>query len=85
MISLSLPGSRLTNSYCDASSALLQLVSQWLNFTYSRSHVFRYEGQNENPALIRVERTTYARAGARGYLLDHSGDERKDNGVVSHV
>ena len=27
--------------YRDASSALLQLVNQWLNFTYSRSHVFR--------------------------------------------
>ena len=29
--------------YRDASSALLQLVNQWLNFTYSRSHAFRYE------------------------------------------
>ena len=39
----SLPGSRLTIFYRDASSALLQLVNQWLNFTYSRSHAFRYE------------------------------------------
>ena len=37
----SLPGSRLTIFYRDASSALLQLVNQWLNFTYSRSHAFR--------------------------------------------
>ena len=29
----SLPGSRLTIFYRDASSALLQLVNQWLNFT----------------------------------------------------
>ena len=29
--------------YRDASSALLQLVNQWLDFTYSRSHAFRYE------------------------------------------
>ena len=39
----SLPSSRLTFFYRDASSALLQLVNQWLNFTYSRSHAFRYE------------------------------------------
>ena len=26
----------------DASSAILQLVKQWLNFTYSRTHSFRY-------------------------------------------
>ena len=39
--------------YRDASSALLQLVNQWLNFTYSRSHAFRYEGKNTNPTLIR--------------------------------
>ena len=32
----SLPGSRLTFFYRYASSALLQLVNQWLNFTYSR-------------------------------------------------
>ena len=31
----SLPGSRLTIFYRDASSALLQLVNQWLNFTYT--------------------------------------------------
>ena len=31
----SLPGSRLTFFYRDASSALLQLVNQWLNFTYT--------------------------------------------------
>ena len=37
----SLPGSRLTNFYRNASSALLQVVNQWLNFTYSGSHAFR--------------------------------------------
>ena len=42
----SLPGSRLTFFYRDASSALLQLVNQWLNFTYSRSHAFRYKRKN---------------------------------------
>ena len=51
----SLPGSRLTISYRDASSALLQLVNQWLNFTYSLSHAFRYERKNTNPTLIRIE------------------------------
>ena len=42
----------------DASSALLQLVNQWLNFTYSRSHAFRYERKNTNPTLVRIELTT---------------------------
>ena len=44
----SLPRSRLTIFYRDASSALLlQLVNQWLNFIYSRSHAsFRYEKKN---------------------------------------
>ena len=50
-----LPGSRLTIFYRDASSALLQLVNQWLNFTYSRSHAFRYERTNTNPTLVRIE------------------------------
>ena len=54
----SLPGSRLTTFYRDASSALLQLVNQWLNFTHSRSHAFRYERKNTNPTLVRTELTT---------------------------
>ena len=56
----SLPGSRFTIFYRDASSALLQLVNQWLNFTYSRSHAFRYERKNTNPTLVRIELTTSA-------------------------
>ena len=44
--------------YRDASSALLQLVNQGLNFTYSRSHAFRYERKNTNPTLVRIELTT---------------------------
>ena len=44
--------------YRDASSALLQLVNQWLNFIYSRSHAFRYERKNTNPTLVRIELTT---------------------------
>ena len=54
----SLPGSRLTIFYRDTSSALLHLVNQWLNFTYSRSHAFRYERKNTNPTLVRIELTT---------------------------
>ena len=46
------------NFYRDASSALLHLVNQWLNFTYSRSHAFRYERKNTNPNLVRIELTT---------------------------
>ena len=44
--------------YRDASSPLLQLVNEWLNFTYSRSHAFRYERKNTNPTLVRIELTT---------------------------
>ena len=54
----SLPGSRLTIFYRDASSAILQLVNQWLNFTYSRSHAFSYGRKNTNPTLVRIELTT---------------------------
>ena len=61
----SLPGSGLTISYDDAISALLQLVNQWLNFTYSRSHAFRYERKNTNPTLVRIELTTSALAGVQ--------------------
>ena len=59
------PGSRLTIFYRDASSALLQLVNQCLNFTYSRSHAFRYERKNTNPTLVRIELTTSALAGVQ--------------------
>ena len=58
----SLPGSRPTTFYRDASSALLQLVNQWLKFTYSRSHAFRYKRKNTNPTLVRIELTTSALA-----------------------
>ena len=61
----SLPGSRLTIFYRDASSSLLQLVNQWLNFTYSCSHAFRYERKNTNPNLVRIELTTSALAGVQ--------------------
>ena len=61
----SLPGSRLTIFYRVAISALLQLVNQWLNFTYSRSHAFRYETKNTNPNLVRIKLTTSALAGVQ--------------------
>ena len=59
------PGSRLTFFYRDANSALLQLANQWLNFTYSRFHAFRYERKNTNPTLVRIELTTSALAGVQ--------------------
>ena len=43
----------------------LTLVNQWLNFTYSRSHPFRYERKNTNPTLVRIELTTSALAGVQ--------------------
>ena len=61
----SLPVSRLIIFYRDASSALLQLVNLWLNFTYSLSHAFRYERKNTNPTLVRIEPTSFALAGVQ--------------------
>ena len=62
VITKDLPISPLFTPYnffiANASSALLQLVNQWLNFTYSRSHAFRYERKNANPTLERIELTT---------------------------
>ena len=62
---LSLPGSRLTNFYRDASSALLQLVNQWLRKKEHKS----YFGKNRTHDF-RISRCA-------GYLLDHSGDQGK--------
>ena len=63
----SLPDSHLlTTFYRDASSALLQLVNQWLNFPYSSStRAFRYRRQNKISALTRIELTTSALAGVQ--------------------
>ena len=75
----SLPGSRLTIFYRDASSAPLQLVNQWLNFTYSLSHAFRYERKNTNPTWYFGKNRTHDFRTSRcaAYLQDHSGDERQ--------
>ena len=75
----SLPGSRLTIFYRDASSALLQLSNQWLNFTYSRSHAFRYERKNTKSYFGKNRTHDFRTINRRcaGYLLDHSGDEYK--------
>ena len=46
--------------------ALLQLVNQWLDFTYTRSHALRYERKNtKNPTWVRVELTTSALTGVQ--------------------
>ena len=71
-IFLSLPGSRLTIFYRDARSALLQLVNRWLNFTYSRSHAFRYERKNTNPTFGKNRTHDFCTSRCAGYLLDHS-------------
>ena len=73
----SLDGSRLTSFYRDASSAILQLVNQWLNFTYSRSHAFRYGRKNINPTHGKNRTHDFRTSRGAGYLLDHSGDGTK--------
>ena len=51
------PRFTLTIFYRDASSALLQLVNQWLNFTYSRSHAFRFLRKKEHKSYFGKNRT----------------------------
>ena len=46
-----------TSFYRDAGSALLHLVNQWLNFSYSRPHVFRYGNQKKTSLLLSFELT----------------------------
>ena len=62
----SLPGSRLSKFYRGASSALLQLVNQWLNFTYLRSHAFCYVRRRKKMILTRIELTISVQVGMRG-------------------
>ena len=50
-IFLSLPSHRLSIFYRDASSAVLQLVNQWLDFTFSRFYAFRYVRRKKNSAF----------------------------------
>ena len=60
--------------YRDASSALLQLVNQWLNFTYSRRFPLR---KKEHKSYFGKNRThDFRTSRCAAYLLDHSGDER---------
>ena len=61
--------------YRDASSALLQFVNQWLNFTYSRSHAFRYERKNTKSYFGKNRTHDFRTSRCAAYLLDHSGDD----------
>ena len=73
----SLPSLRPTIFSCEASSAILQLVNQWLNLTHSpRSHAFRY-GRNNKPYFGKNRTHDFRTSRYAGYLLDHSGDERQ--------
>ena len=64
----SLSGSRLTNFYREASSALLHLVNQCLNFTYSRSHALHYGRQNTRPDFVKNRTHDFcSSSGLRGY------------------
>ena len=82
-IFLTLPGSRLTRFYRDATkfSPLTTRQPITVEFSYSCSRAFRYDGhQNKNPALTRIELMTPSAlltGGVRGYPLDHKGDGEK--------
>ena len=72
----SLPGSRLTIFYRDASSALLQLVNQWLSFTYLPTFPRFPLRKKEHKSYFDKNRThDFRTSRCAGYLLDHSGDE----------
>ena len=73
----SVSGARLTNFYRDASSELLQLVNQWLNFTCSRFHNFRYGIQNKrtDPDKIRTLNPRTCGYARLPLSIDQSGDE----------
>ena len=71
-----------TNCYCTASSALLQLVDHWFNFTSSRSHAFKDENLKKINHHYVKNRTREIRtiilycSESRGYLLVYdSADE----------
>ena len=63
--------------YRDASSTILQLVNQWLNLTYSRSHAFRYERNGHESYFGKNRTQDFRTSRCAAYLLDHSGDERQ--------
>ena len=64
----------LTKFYRDASLSLLQLVNEWLNFIYSRSHAFRYGRKNTNSG-DKHRTHDFRTSRSAGYQLDHSGDK----------
>ena len=69
----SLTGSRLTIFYRDASTAISQLVNQWLNFTHSRSHASFPLRKKEHKSYFGKNRThDFLPCRCAGY---HSGDE----------
>ena len=82
----SLPGSRLIIFYRDASSALLQLVNQWLNFYLLTFPRFTLR-KKEHKSYVGKNRThDFRTSRCAGYLLDHSGDEAAINiNVVPHI
>ena len=68
------PSSRSTIFNRDASSVLLQLLNQWLNFTYSVLTLSATEEKNKN-SDDKNRTHDFRTSRCAGYLLDHSGDE----------
>ena len=71
----SLPGLRLTVFYRDASSALLQLVNQWLNFTLLTFPRFLLRKKEPKSYFGKNRTHDFLSSRCAGYLLDHSGDD----------
>ena len=55
--------------YRDASLALLQFVNQWLDFTYSRSHAFRYKKKKHKSYYGKNRTHDFSTSRDAGYLL----------------
>ena len=62
-----------TSFYRDAGSALLRLVNQWLNFSYSRPHAFRYGNQKKKFTPAESQTHKFRLSGHKLFPLVHGG------------
>ena len=72
------PGSRLTIFCRDASSTLLQLVNQWLNFYLLTFPRFPLRKKGHKSYFGKNRTHDFRTSRCAGYLLDHSGDDASD-------
>ena len=71
--------------YRDASSALLQLVNQWLNFYLLTFPRFPLRKKEHKSYFGKNQSHDFRTSRCAGYLLDHSGDEGSDTSIYSEL